>query len=184
MVDQCSNCFYGQTFQIPVDVPVRVCRAPIPNAVDMASGSSTSLWKPVLDTDWCGEGADNATKRGYSQAVVLASPLIKQPARQYIPALIGLNGDASLAIPAGYAMRELFIMETLGVGLTLSVGTAAGGSDVLAPTAIAGNSTNIFTPLERWLDPILSVTIFFHSAAWGGANVNIAVSLDQANMSL
>lgn len=81
MAAQCSTCFFGQTSQTLQGQTFRVCRQRAPFAIDSPSLSTlavtrfsvalTALWQPVLDTDWCGDGADNISGISYSSSVQL-----------------------------------------------------------------------------------------------------------------
>jgi hypothetical protein len=189
MVDQCSNCYWGQRFQTldPAVGPVRVCQRRAPKSVTMVAGAPYALGQPVPDDYYCGDGADNTTKRNYDAPTVQASPALKPPAVQFIPALIAINGNATMTVPAGYAIREIFIMETAGATITggLNVGTTAGGTDLLNGVAVGPTTNAIFTPAVRWLDTLLSVIVYIQAAtAWNGAQINIAFSLDKANPEL
>lgn len=64
MADQCSNCLFGQTTDATTGV--RLCRRKAPPFPP--NQFADPIWPVVLDTDWCGEGADMTTRALYGVA--------------------------------------------------------------------------------------------------------------------
>ncbi len=94
--------------------------------------------------------------------------------------------DFELVVPAGFAIRDIFIQETAGNAITdgLKIGTTSGATDVVVAQTVGANSFD-FVPvaniLLRLFSPSSNQSLFLQDVtAWNGATIDVVITLDRA----
>lgn len=86
------------------------------------------------------------------------------------------DGSFSTQIPAGSQIVAVQFLETAGFTVSVSLGTASGGAQILAAVSVTANDilpvpdSNLL--LLTWKT---AQTVFIHSASWGGASINATI---------
>lgn len=98
---------------------------------------------------------------------------------------VATQANATVVIPAGWAIRDVFMSETAGAAVTggIRIGTTNGGTDVALALAVGANSFGAMTAsiLKRAFSPAVDQTLFIQAVTlWNGASVDIVFTLDRA----
>ena len=87
----------------------------------------------------------------------------------------------SFVVPAGYAIDGIYLKGNNANAVTggIKIGTAAGGTQVVAAQALAGNSVAVVPEasilIRAW---VAQQTIYYDAVTgWNGANVTLTVAL-------
>jgi hypothetical protein len=97
--------------------------------------------------------------------------------------LTGAVANTTLSVPAGYAIRDIFVRNTTANAVTggLRIGTTDGGTQVTVALAVAGTSFALTIPVLRLFSPTAAQTLFIQAvAAWNSASLDITITLDRA----
>jgi hypothetical protein len=97
--------------------------------------------------------------------------------------LTGVASNATLVVPAGYALRDIFVRNTTANAVTggVKVGTTSGATDVLVALTVGANAFTLGVPLIRQFSPTATQTLFIQAVvAWNSASLDIVMTLDQA----
>lgn len=95
------------------------------------------------------------------------------------------SANFSFIVPAGHAIRDIYIKETAGFAITggLRIGTTNGGNDVLSGFAVGANSIPIVKDavlLKRAFSLVADQTLFVQAVtSWNGAHITGRVFLDR-----
>jgi hypothetical protein len=95
--------------------------------------------------------------------------------------LSGITANTQLgSLPASAGILSLFLRETAGVTVSISLGTTLGASDILPPQVVIANSALVINTsdilLKAWFSAGAAQAIYVTSASWGGASINAVLN--------
>lgn len=95
----------------------------------------------------------------------------------------GVVSNTTEVIPAGYAIRDIFIRNTTANAITggIKIGTTDGAIDVVIALAVGANAFTLSVPLIRQFSATVDQTLFIQTVtAWNSASINYVITLDRA----
>lgn len=111
---------------------------------------------------------------------------IRLSSTQYAATLASAQADATLVVPAAFAIRNAFIRNKTANVVTggIRIGTTNGGSEVIGATPIGANAlVHIPTAslLLIWFSVVADTTLYFQAVtAWNSASLDVVLTLDKA----
>jgi len=95
-----------------------------------------------------------------------------------------VNQTANFTIPhaAGKRMTGIYLAERNGAAITggVRIGTAAGGAQILAATAVAANSLTYAVPLLNGALSLAAQTLYIEAVtAWNGAQLDVVIEYEE-----
>jgi len=96
---------------------------------------------------------------------------------------ITLAANGTLSVPAGYAIKDIFVRNTTANAVTggVRIGTTAAGVDVLVALTVGANAFTVGVPLIRAFSATVAQTLFIEAVvAWNSASLDITITLDRA----
>jgi hypothetical protein len=114
---------------------------------------------------------------------IVGAPLVSDGTQWVSPGVKMLNAvtaNTTVSIPAGWAIGEIHFANTTGNAVTggIRIGTSAGGTDVVAAQAVAGNAIDTLADasiLKKVFSRTAAQTLHIQAVtAWNGASVELA----------
>jgi hypothetical protein len=97
--------------------------------------------------------------------------------------LTAVTANTTLSVPAGYAVRDIFVRNTTANAVTggVKIGTTSGAVDVLGALTVGANAFTLGVPLIRLFSATVAQTLFVQAVvAWNSASLDITITLDRA----
>lgn len=96
---------------------------------------------------------------------------------------ITLAANGTLTVPAGYAVRDIFVYNTTANAVTggLRIGTTNGGTEVTVALAVAASAFTNTVPVIRMFSATAAQTLYIQAVvAWNSSSLDITIILDRA----
>ena len=91
---------------------------------------------------------------------------------------ITVNTSSALNIPANNNLQNVVIKELNGNAVIISIGTTAGGSDILNSYPMRANALNTITQQQLGISVSdTGIPIYVSSPNWNGASLNLTFNI-------
>ena len=97
--------------------------------------------------------------------------------------LVGVvANDATLSVPAGYRIRDIFMRNTTANAVTggVRIGTTDGGTQVVTGLAVGANAFVRTTGVQALFSATAAQTLYIQAVtAWNSASLDFVITLDR-----
>lgn len=94
-------------------------------------------------------------------------------------ALINVNSQLNGYLPAGWKIGEIIIENRGSASVTITIGSAAAGADIVSSIAIGAGVTSILTIAKRFFSKTTNTNLYISSSSWGNGKVVVDYKVER-----